>query len=287
MRQQPRSHCTVAATVALALVTAVAVMATPALAATGSVYFDANNNVGAGHDFFSGTTPTGNLNVGLGYSVMPALTSAAANVAIGDGALSADTLGNVNTAIGYNALTANTTGGGNVATGAMALDSNTSGNNNVATGNEALSGNTTGRDNSATGLGALIANTNGHDNTASGYHALLHNTTGDSNIALGSSAGGNLTTGSNNIDIASPGVAGESGTIRIGTAARQNAAYLAGVFGRTIGGPTKAVVVNKNGRLGTKPAPAAPLRDQTQAIKKLRDRVGRLATEVQRLRKER
>jgi len=43
-------------------------------------------------------------------------------------------------------------------------------------------------------------------------------------------AGQNLTTGSNNIDLANPGVAGESGTVRIGTDANQSAAYLAEIY---------------------------------------------------------
>ena len=42
------------------------------------------------------------------------------------------------------------------------------------------------------------------------------NTTGSANVAIGRNAGQNLTTGSNNVDIANAGVAGESGTIRIG-----------------------------------------------------------------------
>ena len=43
-------------------------------AATGSVYFDANNNTAAGETLFNGTF-TGFENVGLGRSVMPNLTS--------------------------------------------------------------------------------------------------------------------------------------------------------------------------------------------------------------------
>ncbi len=73
---------------------------------------------------------------------------------------------------------------------------------------------------------------------------------------MGKAAGTNLTTGSSNIDIANAGVAGEGRTIRIGTKGTQAAAYLAGVSGATIPGPTKAVVVNANGQLGTAPAGA-------------------------------
>jgi len=100
----------------------------------------------------------------------------------------------------------------------------------------------------------------GEGNVAAGYQALL-DATGSPNIAIGPIAGKKLTTGSDNIYIAYPGAV-ESGTIRIGTAASQNAVFLAGIGGKTIGGPTMAVVVNEKGRLGVAPAPLAP---QTQA----------------------
>ena len=80
----------------------------------------------------------------------------------------------------------------------------------------------------------------------------------------------NLTTGSNNVDIANAGVAGESKVIRIGTLNQQTSAFLEGVYGKTIGGTTKAVVVNGSGRLGTAPAPAAPLSSNSQTIHRLR-----------------
>jgi hypothetical protein len=59
-----------------------------------------------------------------------------------------------------------------------------------------------------------------------------------------------LTTGSNDVDIANAGRAGESGTIRIGTAGKQTATFLAGASGTSIsaGAP---VVVNAAGKLGT------------------------------------
>ena len=154
-----------------------------------------------------------------------------------------------------------------MAAGSLALFSNTAGTDNDATGTAALFLNT-GSHNVATGSDALENNAGASNNTAIGFDALL-NSTGAANLALGSGAGKNLTTGSNNVDIANPGVAGESGTIKIGTAS-QTAAYLAGVWNKTAPGPTKAVVINKNGRLATGPAPAAPVSAQAQTVSRLR-----------------
>jgi hypothetical protein len=52
-------------------------------------------------------------------------------------------------------------------------------------------------------------------------------------------------------------VAKESGRIRIGTAGKQTAAFLAGVNGVAIPGPVKTVVINGNGQLGTAKAATA------------------------------
>jgi hypothetical protein len=217
-------------------------------ASTGSVYFDANSNVGAGENIFNGTF-TGFSNVGIERLVMPNLTSGSYNTAAGHGALVSDTSGNSNTAAGFQALNLNTTG---------------------------------------------LAN------TAVGVHALLNNTAGNSNVALGSTfngsfftaAGENLTTGSNNIDIANPGVAGESGKIRIGTKGKQTAAFLAGVSGASIAGPVKTVVVNASGRLGTAVAAASPQSARATsplsaaAGRRLLAMVQRQQREIRQLRKE-
>jgi len=86
-------------------------------------------------------------------------------------------------------------------------------------------------------------------------HALASNTTGSNNIAEGYHAGFNLTTGSNNIDIGSPGVAAESGVIRIGTitgtTSTQSAAYIAGVYGVKTATAGTAVFIDSSGQLGT------------------------------------
>ncbi len=110
--------------------------------------------------------------------------------------------------------------------------------------------NISGNSGIAIGYDALLNDT-GSANVALGINALSHNTTGASNVAIGNGAGHNLTTGTSNIEIANAGGAADARKIRIGTPGTQTAAFLAGVNGVTIPGPTKTVVVNANGQLGT------------------------------------
>ena len=104
---------------AIAAMFAFGVGAAPSLADTGSVYYDAHNNVGAGYQLFNGTL-LGYNNVGIGYSVMPSLTIGSFNVATGNEALRSSTLGVYNVAIGSDALYRNTSGSSNVALGSGA-----------------------------------------------------------------------------------------------------------------------------------------------------------------------
>jgi hypothetical protein len=87
------------------------------------------------------------------------------------------------------------------------------------------------------------------NNTATGAGALEFNT-GNNNIALGAFAGFKLTTGDNNIHIGNEGVAGESSTIRIGTAGTQKATFIAGIRGATVASGV-GVIVGTDGQLGT------------------------------------
>jgi hypothetical protein len=171
------------------------------------------------------------------------------NTAFGFSALYSNTDGFANTAIGRNALFSHVTGDHNTATGGAALFLNADGTGNTATGRAAMGFGTSGSQNTATGWQTLFNNT-GDNNTADGAFALYSNTTGKGNIALGTGAGVNLTTGNNNIDIGNPGVAGESGRIRIGTVGTHKHAYVAGIFGATVAGGAE-VIVDADGRLGT------------------------------------
>jgi uncharacterized coiled-coil protein SlyX len=192
---------------------------------------------------------TGDRNTANGGFTLIFNTTGNDNTATGFEALANNTTGDANTANGQSALLSNTTGFNNTATGVNALLSNTTGSSNTANGVNALKNNT-GIGNTATGVNALLSNTTGMANTAIGLSALTFNTTGGSNIALGQSAGINLTTGSNNIEIGNPGVAGDSGKIRIGTVTHQNT-FIAGIYGVTVAKGV-GVVVDPNGQLGTK-----------------------------------
>jgi hypothetical protein len=110
--------------------------------------------------------------------------------------------------------------------------------------------NTTGSGNTATGFQALVSTVDGNLNTAVGEQALQNNTSGSDNTALGAGAGNSLTTGSHNIVIGASGVAGESGTIRIGNNIHTTQAFIAGISGVTVPGGV-AVIIDATGHLGT------------------------------------
>jgi hypothetical protein len=185
-----------------------------------------------------------------------------------------------NAAAGGTLFNGTFTGGGNVGLNASVMPSLTTGSNNVASGTAALRGDTTGSANVATGSEALYFNTDGSYNVAYGTNALQGTTTGSSNTALGLNAGRNLTTGSNNVDIANDGKAGESNAIRIGTKGVQLRAFIAGISGKTISGPTQRVVVNANGQLGTASAAAKVAAGRDPSVPELRAQNRRQAREI-------
>jgi hypothetical protein len=192
----------------------------------------------------------GDYNTATGSNALFSNFSGSGNTAHGYNALAANTIGIANTAQGKDTLAANTTGSVNTATGDVALSSNTTGSANTANGVNALFSNTSASNNTADGFAALMSNTTGANNTASGSSALASNSIGSNNIALGYQAGANLTNGDSNIDIGSPGVAIDSGKIRIGEKGIHKATFIAGIFGATISGGAVVSVDNK-GRLGT------------------------------------
>ena len=169
------------------------------------------------------------------------------NTAVGTQALLDLTTGQDNTALGFRALTENTEGSLNTAVGSTALRNNRVGNRNTATGAAALFDNSAGNNNTANGYHALESN-KGNNQTAIGSGALEDTTTGNNNTTLGYESGKNLTTGNDNIEIGNPGVAGESGTIRIGSS-DQMKTFIAGIHGTELTGGGQ-VVVNAFGQLG-------------------------------------
>jgi hypothetical protein len=169
------------------------------------------------------------------------------NTAVGTEALLDLTTGQDNTALGFRALTENAEGNLNTAVGSTALRNNRGGNRNTATGDASLFDNSAGNNNTANGYHALQSN-KGNNQTAVGSGALEDTATSSNNTALGYQAGKNLTTGNDNIDVGNPGVAGESGAIRIGSS-DQTRTFIAGIHGAVLTGGG-AVIVNNLGQMG-------------------------------------
>ena len=204
-----------------------------------------NTAVGAG----TLLTNTADENTAVGAGALLGNTTGTDNTASGVFALADNTTGFDNTAVGVDALQNNSTGEANTATGVGALEANTFGDENTAVGVAALVGNTIGSENIAIGVNSLLSNTSGSRNTAVGRGALFNNTTGADNIALGFGAGVEVTAGNNNIDIGNAGGAGESNIIRIGNS-QNNAIYVEGIAGQTVGAGGTTCYVDNDGKLG-------------------------------------
>ena len=209
--------------------------------------------VNAGNLTLSGTN-----NASFGTSTLQNLTSGANNVAMGSQTLLAATTASDNVAIGYQAMRLSSGGSTSVAIGTQVLSQHTSSADNTAVGWGSLRLITAGSANTTLGAQTLRDMTSGSNNTVIGYNALLSNLTGSNNIALGYQAGVSLTGGeSNNIMIGATGTAGDSGTIRIGTAGVHTATYVTGITGVNVGTNSAAVFVSSSGntnQLGTIPS---------------------------------
>jgi hypothetical protein len=115
-------------------------------------------------------------------------------------------------------------------------------------------------------------------------HDALKETTGSANVALGSGAGRNLTNGVENVAITHPGVAGESGAIRIGTVGDQTAAFIAGISGASVTANAQPVLVSPNGKLGTAPARSDVATPLASTIRRLESELRRQQRQIDRLR---
>jgi hypothetical protein len=225
---------------------------------------------------------TVNTNSGQVALTIPAGDVAQTSFAAGIGALAVDTA-DYDTGVGNLALTSNTTGEFNTATGESALEFNTTGPHNTADGTDALVFNTTGGDNTAMGYNALGNNTTSGGGTAIGFLA-LNLSTGTSNTALGSNSCSKVTTASNVLCLGPiPG------------ANLPKAAYIAFVYGTTIGAKNAEVCIDSTGRLGTANCPTTAaiadhqetinqqqemIRTQAQQIADLQQRLGQLESMI-------
>jgi len=175
----------------------------------------------------------------------------AENVGVGRNALFSNATGFNDVGVGAFALTSNSIGANNDGIGAFSLVNNTQGNDNAALGSFTLATNTTGSGNTAVGFQAGFSLGVGDNNVFVGNRSALNLANGFTNVIIGYNSGLSLTTGDDNIYISNPGVANETGIIRIGTPATHTAAFIQGIFGTVVTGTGIGVFVDANGQLGT------------------------------------
>jgi hypothetical protein len=128
----------------------------------------------------------------------------------------------------------------------------------VGIGTSCLAGVTSSSENCAIGVGSQFSLTSGNGgNISVGVESLLLLLTGAYNVALGHNSG-NLLVGaeSSNILINSLGVAAESNTLRIGASTgvgnqQLNAAYISGIYNKTVGATSGVVMIDSADKLGS------------------------------------
>jgi hypothetical protein len=229
-------------------------------------------------------TPASNLAIG-NADTLSKITNGHSNYAIGLDALENCTTGDYNIAIGSSTLSDLTTGDYNIGIGGSAGNNITTGSNNINIAYQAGGSLTTGTDCINIGVNAGIANQTqsaninigteagrdcvGSNNIFIGDGCAKSATTCASNVVIGpesSTTGAGLTTGGSNIIILggqvgpttgsdnlylwNPGIAGESGRIRIGSTS-QVLCFIKGIWGVTTGGVGSTVFVDEDGNLGT------------------------------------
>ncbi|MBP7779159.1 MAG: tail fiber domain-containing protein [Acidobacteria bacterium] len=207
------------------------------------------NNVAVGDHAMEANT-TGQNNTAIGSQAMRSNLTGSENIAIGN--IAGVNGGSQNIAIGYATLFLSPPSGtvGNTAVGYQALTSVDT-DYNTAVGHRALLMLDTGTDNTVLGRGAVDSLTSGSRNIGIGGFSLGGLTGGDNNVAIGHTAGVLLASGSNNIYVNNPGLAGDSGTVRVGNALHTRT-FVAGIRGVTTGqNNAQAVIVDSAGQLGT------------------------------------
>ncbi len=159
--------------------------------------------------------------------------------------------------------------GNNFGLGTGSLGALTSGGDNCALGTTSLGQLTTGGKNLGLGTSAGYGLVGGSLNVCAGAYTGYFMGSGSNNVLIGSNSGavspyasgGNYTgSESSNICIHNYGVVGESNKIRIGTqgtgAGQQNAAYIAGIYGVSVGATNGLVYIDNAGQLGSTNSPS-------------------------------
>lgn len=164
-----------------------------------------------------------------------------------------------NTFVGFNAGNFTLTSGTaklNVAFGADSMLSLTTGELNTGIGTQSGQMISSGSENTLIGADSCLELVNGSFNVALGRSSMLSLASGSSNIALGYQAGLSYAGAeSSNILVGSPGVLGESNSIRIGVqgagSGQQNTCSIAGIISTAATATSEIVLVDSTGEMGS------------------------------------
>jgi hypothetical protein len=202
----------------------------------------------------------GNANVATGYQVMYSNISGSQCLASGFQALFSATTPNSTVAEGYQAMYQSLTSVGCTATGFQALYSSQNDQYHCAYGDSALYSINGSNNCSAFGTDCFGSLVTGQNSSGLGAFVFSNITTGEGNLGLGYSAGSSCTSSDSfNVCIASNGLSGDNGVIRIGDitgSPAQNqfqAAYFCGINQFTqdplLAGP-QVVTISTSNQLG-------------------------------------
>jgi hypothetical protein len=212
---------------------------------------DANLNTIMG-EAAGGTSVSGSVNCGFGFSSLNALSSGSANSGFGALSLTILNTGSDNTACGRSSLVSLVSGNGNTGCGSQ-TNVGATGSSNTLIGNGARVGANVTTDSNNTIVGAATGFYSGDNATILGKGAGVAGADCSNMIAIGYTAGsGTSPGGTDSIFIGNVGSSSDVNIIRIGTqgsgAAQQNACFIAGIHGATVTG--SAVLISSTGQLG-------------------------------------
>lgn len=232
---------------------------------TGSPSFSGTVTAGTGF-----TATTGNVAITSGNLSLPTTTATVGQIIVNSvpfmHSYGTDNIFLGNLAGSFTLSATNSTkniGIGDSALNALVGTNPGEGDANTACGYHSMRNATSAFNNSAYGVGSLSELTSGSQNCSFGNGSLFNILSGSYNLGIGVLSGYNLATNeSSNILLNSEGVVGDNNTLRIGAGSgtgvqELNAAYISGIYNKTVGATSTVVLSDSVDKLGGLPSGTA------------------------------